>query len=921
MSKSSTISSLARRSSNRSGLLYQAQIGPSACDDCTPEDDALQEDSRDHAFPVVEGQHSAPQASKTSPDSPDISSPGAIKKSASKSNSIMMKAQLSSLSDNLSQLIGGPSGKNAGHKLHVLKKQDSFLGSPNKKGVDGLHEDGCSQGFDEDDDDNYIIGEDGVRVRKPPAAHTGGVRTAEVKTAPRLKATDAVRTNTWEHRIVTHARFEPIIGWMIVINTLYMGTEYQLDPQMVKDNFGYFEVVDLLFLCTFTFELYLRISVFGTRNVLGNPIYALDFFIVILGLVTEVALPLYAGTFLKGEMGDGSELDRMIRSARALRALRVLRVITLIEQLWGVVELFFYALGPLFWTVLFILIIIFQFTIFTVVLVGRSDMGSETEIRRAQGNFDRTVNTFLSLFQIMTLDGWLEVIQPFFERHPWTYGWFLIFISLTAFALMNLVTVSVLETAREAQARNQQAEDIRQKMTAIQDLYDFPGEGNDLTTKDFFVNHWRDSKTFSAVFSKLDLNEQDAEGFFEALDLDGSGSLDHFELSTTYMELVRNVLNDPSLVALIRSAADPQERSELLKSTMERASQQRIAEEQKQQMQLLQKTVDMSQREIAEVKALMMQMRKDMLKALSNVGGSGASSQRGRGGSQDRGKDGDRNDRKDGGGRSPKDHERNSPRTTRDHYHKQDGRMDGRDHRDRDGKDRHGRGDKETRDHAGGGKSKSSPMRGESSFRDRRELPRGQSSIASNQNSPSSLHDPAAPGAGGALGATAGSLASVETRASSNSPNKRGVSTSTTNEEMFDSLQRLVDKDKEKEQASALAMQQQVAYVGGGGFQPAVSASMGLGNINSPTSFSSMSPQNAQQVQQMQNSSTTSLNMHSQNINNSLNNASPAHHLQQMQQQYSQVKRPGGAQPGGMSNIGAMWARGSEGSSRGSVLW
>ncbi|CAD7949774.1 unnamed protein product [Amoebophrya sp. A25] len=450
--------------------------------------------------------------------------------------------------------------------------------------------------------------------------HQGGghhVRVAQAThRAPggqRLSAKDAKNKSSLSYRLITSRRFEIFIGFFIGLNALWMGIEYQMPIEFVNEHFIYFQIADLAFLIIFFLELSARVHVFGIKMVLSQPIYALDAFIVITGVAIEVALPLSVGGFLSGKtLDEGDEGLRLLRSARSLRALRILRVITLIENLWGVVELFFFSLPPLFWTVLFILIIIYLFTIFSIVLLGRSNMGSDPTILEAQANFDRTANTFLSIFQIMTLDGWSDLTKPFFEAHPWTYVWFLLIIAVTAFAMMNLITVSVLETAREAQAKNKEHEDIRQKMEAIQDLYDFPGEGNELTTKEYFMSHWKHSKTFKSVFEQLDLSQDDAGGFFDALDLDGSESLDHFELSTTYMELVRNVLNTPSLVALIRSAPDPKERSDLLKSTMERSQQQRVAEEQKQAIAALQETLDRFQREMFELLPSMVRREMEM---------------------------------------------------------------------------------------------------------------------------------------------------------------------------------------------------------------------------------------------------------------------------------------------------------------------
>eukprot|EP00392_Amoebophrya_sp_AT5.2_P011183 g11258.t1 len=455
-------------------------------------------------------------------------------------------------------------------------------------------------------------------------------RQVDNQKTPPGKKLKAKKTG-WRYNLVTSKRFELVIGAVICVNAICMGIEYQLSESDLDDFYFLFQVLDLFFLIIFTWELSLRFSVFGVWDVVKTPIYTLDCFIVGAGLITELVLPLMAGTFMSGKPEGKNDMVKLIRSCRALRALRVLRVITLIESLWVVVELFFYSLPPLFWTVVFIMIIIFLFTIFTIVLVGRSNMGGDAEIKEAQAYFGTTRDSFVYLFQIMTLDGWVDLVQPIGSEHPWAYAWFLLFISITSFSLMNLVTVSVLETARSAQAESLVLTDIRTKMEAIHDLYAFPGDLGE-TTREYFVANWRSSKTFTSVFQQLNLDDKDAAGFFDALDLDGSGGLDHFELSTTYMELVTNVLNTPSLVALIRSASESDERSRLLRSTMERSQQQRVAEEQRQAMETLQETVERFQREMFELLPGM--IRKELAEHGIGGGGGGYHGYGGGGGGQ-----------------------------------------------------------------------------------------------------------------------------------------------------------------------------------------------------------------------------------------------------------------------------------------------
>merc|ERR1719428_989662 len=67
----------------------------------------------------------------------------------------------------------------------------------------------------------------------------------------------------------------------------------------------------------------------------------------------------------------------------------------------------------------------------------------------------------LTLFRIMTLDEWINIVQPLFETAGWTYPFFMLYICISALALMNLVTAVVVETSVK---RTQEDADYQQQL-------------------------------------------------------------------------------------------------------------------------------------------------------------------------------------------------------------------------------------------------------------------------------------------------------------------------------------------------------------------------------------------------------------------------------------------------------------------------
>merc|ERR1719428_2684493 len=47
----------------------------------------------------------------------------------------------------------------------------------------------------------------------------------------------------------------------------------------------------------------------------------------------------------------------------------------------------------------------------------------------------------------MTLDEWREIIQPLCDKRGWAYVFFFVYISISALALMNLITAVVVENS------------------------------------------------------------------------------------------------------------------------------------------------------------------------------------------------------------------------------------------------------------------------------------------------------------------------------------------------------------------------------------------------------------------------------------------------------------------------------------------
>jgi voltage-gated sodium channel len=85
----------------------------------------------------------------------------------------------------------------------------------------------------------------------------------------------------------------------------------------------------------------------------------------------------------------------------------------------------------------------------------------------------------LTLFQLMTFDGWMgEIVAPAMEEHPWAWAFFVPFMIVTGFAVLNLLVglvVNAMQEAAEADRAEQESAfeaAVLQRLAAIEKKLD-----------------------------------------------------------------------------------------------------------------------------------------------------------------------------------------------------------------------------------------------------------------------------------------------------------------------------------------------------------------------------------------------------------------------------------------------------------------
>jgi voltage-gated sodium channel len=125
---------------------------------------------------------------------------------------------------------------------------------------------------------------------------------------------------------------------------------------------------------------------------------------------------------------------------RSLRVLRVLRLLTVVPSLRKVVAAFLHSIPGLAGVVAVMAIFFYTAGVLATRLFGDN-------FPDWFGTLGRSLYT---LFQIMTLESWsMGIVRPVMESHPWAWAFFVPFIMIATFTILNLFIGIIVSTMQE----------------------------------------------------------------------------------------------------------------------------------------------------------------------------------------------------------------------------------------------------------------------------------------------------------------------------------------------------------------------------------------------------------------------------------------------------------------------------------------
>ena len=247
-------------------------------------------------------------------------------------------------------------------------------------------------------------------------------------------------------RIVQARWFEPWMVALILFNAVIIGLE--TSPEVMDDYGRWLEFANDAILGVFVLEAALKITAVAPqfRRYFGDGWNLFDFTVVVLSFIPST-----------GEFA---------LVARLVRVLRVLRLVSAMPQLRLIVATLVRSIPSMGHVLMLLAIVFYIYAITGFHLFHQHDAEHWGSLGAA----------LLTLFQIVTLEGWVEVMETALEFRPLAWIYFVSFVLIGTFVVLNLfiaVVVNNLEASKaaelEALARPVTHDDVLEELARTRD--------------------------------------------------------------------------------------------------------------------------------------------------------------------------------------------------------------------------------------------------------------------------------------------------------------------------------------------------------------------------------------------------------------------------------------------------------------------
>ncbi|MQA80891.1 MAG: ion transporter [Streptosporangiales bacterium] len=234
-------------------------------------------------------------------------------------------------------------------------------------------------------------------------------------------------SRAYAREVVESGRFQRLVLGVIFVNAVSLGLS---TSPVLSDRYGIaLRVVEIAVLVAFGLEMVLRLYA-GGRTFFRDPWNWFDLIIVCLAL-----LP----------------MTSFFSVMRVLRVLRLARIVSVIPSLRRVIAALLSAVPGIGSIIVMLMVALYSGAILGVQLF-------RSVAPEYFGSLDRSLFT---MFEIMTLENWPAIAEPIVQERAAAWVFFVGYIVITAFILLNLL-IGVIVSAMEIEVnRNRWQEDQR----------------------------------------------------------------------------------------------------------------------------------------------------------------------------------------------------------------------------------------------------------------------------------------------------------------------------------------------------------------------------------------------------------------------------------------------------------------------------
>lgn len=232
-------------------------------------------------------------------------------------------------------------------------------------------------------------------------------------------------------RLAESRGFEESVLAVIIANAVLLGLE--TSPQLMARYGSWLELSNLLIQGVFVAEILVRMTAYWPRPwaFFRNGWNVFDFVIVAASLIPAGGVTTGVG--------------------RLLRLLRVTRLVSLSPGLRLIVATMLTSIPSMGHVVALLSLLVYVYAILGYQFFHTVDPAHWGSLSAAA----------LSLFQVITLEGWADLQQAVLAQRPWAWLYFASFIVIAVFVVINLfiaVVINNLESAKEEERRRSDAQ-------------------------------------------------------------------------------------------------------------------------------------------------------------------------------------------------------------------------------------------------------------------------------------------------------------------------------------------------------------------------------------------------------------------------------------------------------------------------------